>query len=349
MVCYAVIDLSNLFYRSRFGARGDAEMKVAMALQILFRTLRKIHRELAVDHMVFAADQGSWRYSVYPNYKSRRRREQFNAAPAEKDENRLFSDALASLIAFLRDGTRCTVLCSDSIEGDDFVAGWIGRHPDDSHIIVSGDSDFVQLLAPNVRIYDAINQRIIDIWQIVDGEQRKLQFSVDPKNGKIKVGDPAPDFVAEDDWWHKALFVKIVRGDLTNSIFSAFPKVRYDGKKTGISAAWEDRRSQGYDWNNFMFQTWDRLVGTAKDGTVLTESVRVIDAFRLNETLIDLYKQPDWIKSQMNVVIDQAIACDLPKQIGVYFLRFCQKYDLPSLAKEANDHMRYLNSGYPGR
>jgi len=47
--------------------------------------------------------------------------------------------------------------------------------------------------------------------------------------------------------WRKALFIKLMRGDASDSVFSAFPGVRYEGKKISICAAWEDRIEQGYD------------------------------------------------------------------------------------------------------
>lgn len=344
---HAIVDLSNLFYRARYGAQGDTETKVGMALLILFRSLRKLHRDLSVDHMVFAVDQGSWRYAIYPAYKSYRRKEQLLASEADRREDRMFAATLDSVINYLANQTRSTVLRCADIEGDDFVAAWVAKHPQDQHVIISGDSDFVQLLAPNVRIYDAINLRMIDIERIVDQDNRALRFSVNPKNGKIKVGKPEPEFRPEEQWWRKALFIKLIRGDTTDSIFSAYPGVRYDGKKVGINLAWQDRQQQGYDWNNFMFQTWDKLTGISAEGHKLVETVRVVDQYRFNQQLIDLTKQPDWVITKMNETIKQAITRDLPKQIGIFFLRFCRDHNLPSLAKEANDHVTYLNNCYP--
>lgn len=347
MARFALVDLSNLFHRSRHGSMGDPDTKVGLALLIVFRSLRKLYRELSVDHIVFAVDQRSWRYAAYPAYKSRRRLDRANATPREREENEMFFAALNLLTNYLDLHTRCSVLQSSNIEGDDFVACWIDRHPNDEHIIISGDSDFVQLLAPNVRIYDAINQRMIAVDKITDNEGRKLEFIVSPKDGKIKVGKPNVDFEPEIDWWKKALFLKLIRGDVGDSIFSAFPGVRYIGKKHSIESAWADRHDRGYDWNNLMFQTWDKLIGTKPDGEKLTESVRVIDEFRINESLIDLHKQPSEIIHQMDEIINKAISKPLSASVGMYFLKFCKQHDLPSLEKEANDHVVYLNASYP--
>ena len=345
MSTFAVVDLSNLSHRARHGVMADPETRLGLALHIVFRSLRKMHRELKVDHIVFAVDQGSWRYDVYPAYKSRRKLNRLAVTPQEQEENEMFFSTLNLLETYLATQTRCTVLRAHGIEGDDFVARWIGRHPDDQHIIVSGDSDFVQLLAPNVRIYDALNQRMIGIDAITDERGRKLSFQVSPKDGKIKVGKPDDQFIPEPEWWRKALFLKMIRGDVGDSIFSAFPGVRYEGKKCSIRAAWEDRDAKGYDWNNLMFQTWDKLV--IKGEERLTEQVRVIDEYRINESLIDLTKQPESVTALMDAAIADAIAAKPAGNVGIHFLRFCGTHNLPALTKEANDHAAYLNAAYP--
>jgi len=346
MAYYAVVDLSNLFHRARHSAMGDPETKIGLSLLIVFRSLRKLYRELKVDHIVFAVDYSSWRYEAYPAYKSRRRLDRANENVKEKEENEMFFSALSSLITYLDEHTRCTVLRAYGIEGDDFVARWIDTHPDDQHVIISGDSDFVQLLSPNVRIYDAINQRMIAIDQIINYENKKLEFMVSPKDGKIKVGKPNPDFVPEDEWWKKALFIKLIRGDVGDSVFAAFPGVRYEGKKHSIKGAWDDRHARGYDWNNLMCQTWDKLVGTKQDGERLTETVRVSDEFKINESLIDLHKQPEHVVVKMDTTIQEATTREFASNVGMRFLKFCNQYDLPSLEKEATEHVIYLNAPY---
>ena len=338
---FAVVDLSNLFHRSRYAAMVDPDSKAGLALLIIFRSLRKMYREFAVDHIVFAIDHGSWRYAVYPAYKSRRRLEQSAATPREQHEQATFFATLDALQTYLRTQTRCTVLSALHVEGDDFIARWIARHPHDEHIIVSGDSDFVQLIADNVCIFDAVNQRMIGASGVLDERGRKLAFTVLPKDGKIKVGEPDETFVPEAEWWRKALFIKLLRGDTGDSVFSAFPGVRYEGKKCSIRAAWDDRAEQGYDWNNLMFQTWDKLLESGE-----TQPVRVIDEYRINEHLIDLTKQPPMIVQIMDGTIDAAIAAEPARQIGMHFLRFCAVHDLPALAKEAGEHVAYLNAAY---
>jgi 5'-3' exonuclease len=338
---FAIVDLSSLFHRVRYVAMASPDEQTGLAMLLIFRSLRKLYRDLRVDHIVFAVDRGSWRTAVYPRYKARRKADKQAMTPRLQESQQMFFETFDTLLKYITDGTRCTVLVASNVEGDDFVARWITRHPDDHHIIVATDSDFVPLVAANVQVFDAINQRMLSLDGICNDRNQTLAFSISPKDGKIKVGDPEPGFVPEPEWWRKALFVKLIRGDSGDSVFSAFPGVRYIGKKCSILAAWEDRHDQGYDWNNLMFQTWDKLLDSGE-----TQTVRVIDEFRINEHLIDLTKQPPSVLQTMDAAIDAAITKPPARNIGMQFLRFCTAHELPVLIKEAADHVLYLNAAY---
>lgn len=373
MTRYAIIDVSNLFYRARHVCQGDAYTKVGMAIDTVFKSLRKVYRETKVDHMVFSFDSTSWRYSAFPQYKESRKLNRLNSSKDDLEEDAAFSVALSDFSKFMVEKTRCTSLIQDSIEGDDFIARWVQLHPNDEHVIVSGDSDFIQLLAPNVSIYNGIEDRTIYHDHVVDGRGNHLAFDVSTSTGKIKILGKIDDlkkkhlaeqkqskkqnpdhefsdfdFKPEDEWWKKALFIKIIRGDSGDGIFSCNPGVRYAGsnKKVGIREAWEDRAGQGYNWNNFMLQQWEKLVGFDDNGQPIKNQVRVIDEFKFNESLIDLTKQPDSIKELMDATIVEAVQKDQVSNVGIHFLKFCNKYDLPLLARNASDHAEYLNRGY---
>jgi 5'-3' exonuclease len=330
--------------RCRHVTIGDAFTKAGMSLQILFRSLRKTYRDYKIDHIVFAVDNGSWRYGVYPQYKAKRKLDRTLLKESEVEENQIFYEVLKNLIVYLRDKTRCTVLDQKNIEGDDFVARWTQLHPNDEHIIISGDSDFVQLLAPNISIFDGVQERMLSIDGVRNTNGELMEFSIQPKDGKIKVGKVNGNFVAEPEWWRKALFVKLVRGDAGDGIFAAYPGVRYTGssKREGILEVWQDRIECGYHWNNFFQQEWVKLIENGQ-----SKRVKVIDEFHINESLIDLTKQPDDIKETMDEAIATAITKPLVKSVGLHFIRFCGENDLPALAKESSEHAVYLNAGYP--
>ncbi|RYF18488.1 MAG: hypothetical protein EOO77_11030, partial [Oxalobacteraceae bacterium] len=70
---FGIIDIANLFARAMHVTQGDAYTKSGMTLHIIFQSLRKLRREMQVDHMVFCVEGRSWRYDVYPHYKARRK------------------------------------------------------------------------------------------------------------------------------------------------------------------------------------------------------------------------------------------------------------------------------------
>jgi hypothetical protein len=372
---YALVDVANLFHRARHVTGGDAFTKVGMTLHIVFNSLKKLQRDHQCDHVVLCLEGRSWRYSIYPAYKSKRKLDRAMAKQRDAEEDEVFFQTMDDFANFMAEKTRCTVLQSDGIEGDDFVARWIQLHPNDDHVILSGDSDFVQLLAPNVSIYNGMDDILMTQDGLFDGKGRALTFTVDPSKGKIKVGktleeaekahnkaekekkklssdgayEPQPfSFAPEPEWHRKALFIKIVRGDTSDSIFSAYPGVRYEGssKKVGIRECWEDRAAMGYNWNNFMLQSWDKLVSTDDAGNKITERVRVMDEFNINSSLIDLTQQPQEIKDLMDAVIVQAVQKEPVQNVGVSFMRFCGQYELKNLSKDATDHAKYLNAPY---
>jgi 5'-3' exonuclease len=351
MNTFVIVDLSNLFARCRHVVKRetDPHTKAAVAMALVFRSLSKANREFGLDHIVFAVDSGSWRYAVYPMYKARRKMHRLEKSTSEQEEDQIFYDYLNKLIEYLDKKTKCTVLKERNIEGDDFVARFVQLYPDDNHIIISADSDFIQLLSPTVKIYDGVNERLVTTKGVFDSHGHNLEFKIEPGSGKIKILKPNDAFVPEDEWWKKALFVKLIRGDSGDGVFSAYPGITYKGttKRIGILQAWEDRKDKGYHWNNFMLQEWKKFKGTGSDGEVIKENVRVIDEFKINESLIDLTKQPEEIKKIMDRVIANAINKDVSvKNVGFDFLKFCNQYDLPGLAVET-DHAFYLSKGYP--
>jgi len=183
------------------------------------------------------------------------------------------------------------------------IAGWTQSHPDDKHVIISSDTDFYQLLSANISQYNGIT----DIFANTNG------FFDDKDNPIIdkKTKDPKP---APDPEW--LLFEKCMRGDSSDNVFSAFPKVRTNKLKE----AFEDRKSQGFVWNNLMLSRW--VDHNGKERIVKEE-------FAVNEQLIDLTKQPDDIKIKIAETI--ATATDEPKSVGnvgVHLLKFCAKHDL---------------------
>lgn len=376
---YLVVDVANLVYRARHVVRGDAFEQSGMALHIIFNSLKKLYKEYGGTHVVLCLEGGgSWRYQAYPAYKSKRRIDRATDAASrttkEIEDDEVFAVTVKEFESFMAEKTRCTVLQQAGVEGDDFVARWVQLHPNDEHVILSGDSDFIQLINDKVSIYNGVDDRLLTIDGVFNGSTGEpMIFNVDSASGKAKVKgtyaavkkahdkeekekakriegyEPCEfSWKAEADWPRKALFVKLIRGDTGDSVFSAYPGVRYNGsaKKVGISEAWEDRNGQGFHWNNFMLQSWDKLLGVDDKGNKITEKVRVLDEFKINETIIDLTQQPQEVKDLLDSVIIDAVQKEPVGNIGMAFLKFCHNNALTNLSRDATDHARYLGRGY---
>jgi 5'-3' exonuclease len=345
MSTYVIVDFANLAHRCKHVTMGDAATKAGMALHICFNSLRQVWRKFKADHIVVCLEGRSWRRDIYPDYKAHRRVADALKTRHEQEEDALYFDAMKLFTDFLTQRTNVTVLQKDGVEGDDFVARWIDLHPDDKHVIVSGDSDFYQLLADNVTIFDGVKSWTITKDAVLDEndkpavKQRTLTEKVTLKNGKTKdvkstVKEPVP--APDPDY---ELFKKIVRGDATDNIMSAKPGAREKGskKKPGILECYADRTGKGFDWNNFMMDTWVDHEGN---------EIRVLDAYKRNEVLVNLRMQPDSIKEEMDKTILQAVQQPGKQGIGIYFLRFCNELNLVNIARNPNDYAEFLAAPY---
>jgi hypothetical protein len=327
---YLIIDTANLFFRARHAAyrAADSQEKIGYALHITLSSINKMARRFDADHVMFALEGRSWRKDVYPPYKRNRAVARAALTESEQEEDRLFWETYDIFTKYLSEQTNCSVIRHERAEADDIIARWIALHPRDQHVIVSSDTDFVQLLSHNVDQYNGITDELITLRGIFDDRDRLVQ---DKKTKQPKV--------APDPSW--LLFEKCMRGDATDNVFSAYPGVRVKGtrNKVGLQEAYADRDRQGYAWNNLMLQRW-----TDHDG----QEHRVLDDYNRNRMLIDLTAQPDDIK----LLVDRAIMTQISHrdigQVGVRFLRFCGKFELNKISESVEQYARWLNLTYQG-
>lgn len=324
---YILVDVANMMFRARHVVRGDdMNTKIGMAYHITFNSINKVWREQNGTHVVLCLEGRSWRKDHYLPYK--RNRSEARAAMTEKEqrEEQMFWDAFDDLQKFFIDRTNVTVLQHKRCEADDFIARWIQNHPDDKHCIVSSDSDFYQLLAPNVQQYNGITGHLITMDGVFDDKGKAV---IDKKTKEPKI-------VESPEW---LLFEKCIRGDTSDNIFSAYPGVRKKGtkNKVGMLEAFEDRNSKGFNWNNFMLQRWVDHEGVEH---------RVLDDYNRNCEIIDLTKQPDDIKAALDEMIVEQVQKPRKSQVGIHFMKLCGKWDMQRVADRAQDHAEYLNAAY---
>jgi 5'-3' exonuclease len=327
---YALIDTANTFFRARhIASRGqDAWSKIGMALHLTLASTNMVVRNHKIDHVVFLLEGKSWRKSIYPQYKAHRAVATQTLTEAEKEENEMFWETYDVFTTYLKEKTNCSVLRHPEAEADDLIARFISLHPNDSHVIVSSDSDYLQLISDTVHQYNGVTNELITL----DGYFKDNGKQVLNKDKTPKLLEGAPDYL---------LFKKIIRGDSGDNVFSAYPGVREKGTKNsvGISEAFEDRTAQGYKWNNFMLQRW-----TDHNG----QEHRVKDKYELNKTLIDLTAQPQDIKDKVDATIRSDLKVSATPQVGLHFMKFCGKYELTKISEQATSYAQWLNSEYKG-
>ena len=322
---YILVDTANTFFRARHVIRGDLNEKIGMALHITFNSIRKVWRDFDGSHVVFCLEGRSWRKDHYAPYKRNRSDARAVRPETEVEEDEVFWETFDNFRDFIDQKTNCTVLRHEQLEADDLIAGWIQAHPDDNHVIVSTDGDFAQLIAPNVKQYNGIQ----DVTTTHEGYfDEKGKRVIDKKTKEEK---PAPN----PQW---LLFEKCMRGDSSDNVFSAYPGVRTKGtkKKVGLQEAFADRESKGYNWNNLMLQRWVDHEGNEH---------RVLDDYNRNVQLCDLSAQPDDIKDKIKETVSKAKQKEI-EQVGLKLIKFCAKWDMQRIADSPESYAEPLNARY---
>lgn len=318
---YILVDTANTFFRARHVIKGDADIKLGMAFHITLNSIKKAWQDFGGNHVVFCLEGRSWRKDYYEPYKRNRSDARAALTPKEQEEDQLFWESFDKFKEFIISKTNCTVLQHQELEADDLIAGWIQSHPESKHVIISTDSDFVQLISPNVSQYNGVMEHHITSEGIFD---KKGKLVIDNKTKK-------PKDIPNPQW---LLFEKCIRGDSSDNVFSAYPKVR----KNKLEEAFKDKDSKGFAWNNLMLQRWVDHNG---------EEHRVLEDYERNRKLIDLTQQPDDIKEKIFSTIAQNI--DQRKdvsQVGIRLLKFCELYDLKKISDQAQQYAEPLNARY---
>ena len=317
---YILVDTANTFFRARHVIRGDADIKVGMAFHITFNSIKKAWNDFEGKHVVFCLEGRSWRKDYYKPYKANRAETRAAMTVKEAEEDKLFWEAFDEFKKFITEKTNCTVLQHNQLEADDLIAGFIADHPDDSHVIISTDSDFHQLIADNVKQYNGVAETLTTIEGIFD---KKGKMVKDTKTGLPK-DIPNPEWI---------LFEKCMRGDSSDNVFSAYPKVR----KNKLEEAFKDRSNKGFAWNNLMLQRWVDHNGGEH---------RVLDDYYRNRQLIDLKAQPEDIKSFIKETITTNAVPKTVDQVGIRLLKFCQLYDMKRMIDSIQQYAEPFQARY---
>lgn len=304
---HMLVDATNVLYRTFFKVlKTDPDHAGGMAMHTALVTMLHYYNKVKPTKVILAFDRSSWRKQFMTRedcvskllYKGNRRQ---NMTAKEQEQFNNFLEHINEFEEMLRQETGVTVLRSDELEADDLISGWIQYvelDPTQSEtpeiVIITTDSDMSQLLSyENVSILSPATKELIKL-----------------------------DKYDNDAAYY--LFQKCIRGDSTDNIQSAFPRVR----ETRIKAAYRDP----YEFANMMDVTWKNHDG---------REMRVGDLYKENRTLIDLHNQPERIQDLMMTVIHEEI--QRPKRLMMFkILGFCKRHELTNIAKNIDNYLKML-------
>lgn len=312
-----ILDISNILYRNFHGMKGSKfDIIVSAAHMAAFTSLNYYHREYAADEMVIAFDgRRNWRkiYTskdpdclTHKKYKGNRRK---GLTKAELAKLERFDEHVVEFRDILREQTGLLVLHHEYLEADDVIAAYIQKRPDEKHLIVSADRDYLQLMRqPNVFILDPAT---------------KKNLTLDEYN------DDADFF----------MFRKCIRGDSGDNVISSYPRIREDK----IKLAYTD----DYHLNNLLKNEFEVEYVCEETGDVKKKKYKTEEVFLENEMLMDLSRQPPGIRKMMFKAVDDCVA-KRGKYNMFNFLRFCGKNDLQFMIQDISKYASLLKGGRQG-
>ena len=149
----------NLMHRARFGmVEGDYNM-----VYTFFRSFRSLVEQMKGDKNILTLEgHPQFRYKLYPDYKANRR-----ADPADEKKAADYQDfqRQKEIIVNILSRLPIEVLKHPDYEGDDLVGKLITSvYPDDEVIVITGDTDFLQLFnqVDNVKIYQPVKKTWVE-------------------------------------------------------------------------------------------------------------------------------------------------------------------------------------------
>lgn len=204
-----VIDTANLLFRvaavnSKFN-QGTPEEKAGLAMHMSLNVINKFFKAIRPEQIAVTFEgHSNWRkkYTMSEECLSQRKYK----ANRVKDPSMIpFFELIAGFEDMVRNHTSMVCLQHPECEGDDMVAAFCQYYPDDQIYVVSGDSDFNQLLRyPNVDILKP--------------------DSTTPFRANNADFDP-----------EYFIFEKCFRGDKKDNVFPAYPRVRAEKIKKAFT------------------------------------------------------------------------------------------------------------------
>lgn len=287
---YLVFDISNLLHRTFYAQTNEDHTTIAgLACHMALTTLNKYYKQYRPKKVVMAFDRSSWRkqYTTqHPDLKPYKGNRRQDMSPSQQAKYTKFIEHLGEFEQLIIQYTTIISLVGELLEADDLIAGFVQMHQDSNIVVISADSDLAQLLqSDNIQLISPITDKPQDTLKKYDNDA---------------------------DYY---LFHKCVRGDSTDNIQSAYPRVH----SSKIKDVYENGTSgDGVKYINFMKTGWIN-----QDNKAFV----VEDMFKHNRVLIDLTYQPPHIRDAMRTTIETEL--NTSKKFSYFhILKFVGKYEL---------------------
>lgn len=311
-----IVDTANILFRvaaahGKYNTTGSAEDQAGLAMHSALMTLRSHYNRVKPNEIALTFEgANNWRkaYTKSDECVSKR----IYKANRVKDDSMIpFFELIKSFEDLVRQHTSIICLSNENVEGDDLFAAYVQKYSAQEYIDagdeiygLSGDKDFVQLLKhPN--------------FYLLNPDKLGAVRDTDKKGNKIDA--------------EYFMFEKAFRGDSGDNVMPAYPKVR----STRLQKAFVDE----FERTNCMNHVW-----TFNEPSTGEERIfRVGDLFEENQLLMNLERQPEWVREELRKTLDHEVVNH--GQFNFFaFQKFCGKYGLKKISDDATSFVPLFSS-----
>ena len=304
-----IVDTANLLFRvaaahGKYNTSGSPEEQAGLALHMALNSLNKYYKQFRPDQLALTFEgRNNWR-KAYTRSSECVSGKLYKGNRTKDASMEPFFELIRSFEELAREHTSIVCLSHPELEGDDIFAGYVQRFTTlgDDVIGISGDRDFVQLLKyPNFKL-------------------------INPDTGKPRTVE---DVCGVDDA-EFFMFEKAFRGDKSDNVFPAYPRVL----KKRLQKCLKD----DYELTKIMNETW-----TFTDPeTDVVKEFKVGDLFEENNLLMNLEHQPPRIRKIIEETLDHEIQHN-GKFSHFHFVKFCGKYGLKQIAENSTSFVNMFS------
>ncbi|MDD3094512.1 MAG: 5'-3' exonuclease H3TH domain-containing protein [Bacilli bacterium] len=149
---FIIVDGHNLLCRMFFGIQSNIRSTDGMRINAVLGFISSIIKYIKCYEpkyfiVIFDSEQPNYRSEIEKDYKGNR---QLDSSESTDDENPFIQLPMIKEILDLLDIKHCEV---DGFEADDAIASYANKYDTMQKYIVSGDSDFLQLVDPNTIVF----------------------------------------------------------------------------------------------------------------------------------------------------------------------------------------------------